>query len=578
MLGKFRGGSLQTAIILSSTLLVAVILLVVMGGLAARDNQIVRDDAVARTRQTVTQGGASLGSYMSGAMETMALFKSLVQDAADVQSRDLAEHMLLVRRQRADIASLSLFAKDGELVISTSGQTQKTPVEIRGSDWFLRAALARPSTVSVSQPYLQDAFHGQYAWVVTLSTQVEYVRMGRAQSGILSMDLRFSAIEQLLSEVQLGASGYVYLLGPDYQMIYHNQLPLIQLGLKSEDTDLIRKNVIGEFFDTQDARERFVVVLTVDSTRWRLVGVAYMDELAAANQRTLRMIVLLLVSGILMALSVAILMGRLIVRPLGRLTRIMRAVEGGNLDVAIPGQSFSEIQNLASAFRRMLDRIKILMHENELEQEQKRRYELDALQAQINPHFLYNTLDSIVWMQERGQNQDAIQMVTALARLFRISISKGRSVITVAEELEHVRNYLIIQSIRFKNKFTYSITAQPEALYLRTVKLILQPLVENSIVHGLSHFMTDEGRLAIEARVEDGILVLSVRDNGLGMRPEEVEAVLARRPGGGIGLANVNERIQLTFGSGYGLTLESEQDVGTLVVLRQPAVREEGTP
>jgi two-component system sensor histidine kinase YesM len=181
-------------------------------------------------------------------------------------------------------------------------------------------------------------------------------------------------------------------------------------------------------------------------------------------------------------------------------------------------------------------------------------------------------------MQERGQNQDAIQMVTALARLFRISISKGRSVITVAEELEHVRNYLIIQSIRFKNKFTYSITAQPEALYLRTVKLILQPLVENSIVHGLSHFMTDEGRLAIEARVEDGILVLSVRDNGLGMRPEEVEAVLARRPGGGIGLANVNERIQLTFGSGYGLTLESEQDVGTLVVLRQPAVREEGTP
>ncbi len=157
-------------------------------------------------------------------------------------------------------------------------------------------------------------------------------------------------------------------------------------------------------------------------------------------------------------------------------TRIMRCVEGGDLDVAIPQRGYVEISDLASAFQRMLGRIKLLMHQNAQEQEQKRLYELDALQAQINPHFLYNTLDSIVWMQERGQNQDAILMVTALARLFRISISKGRSIITVAEELEHARNYLIIQSIRFKNKFTYSIEAQPEALGLRTLKLILQPL------------------------------------------------------------------------------------------------------
>jgi len=578
MFGRLRRGSLQLAIILSSTLLVAAILLVVMLGLAAQGNKTVRDDAMSRIRQTVTQGSAALGSYMSGAMETVALFKSLAQEAADVESGDLAERLQIVRRQRADIAGLSVFSKGGELVFSTAGQALKAPAEIRASDWFVRAGLARPSTVSVSQPYLQDAFHGQYAWVVTLSTRVKYVRMGRAESGILAMDIRFRAIEELLGKVQLGASGYVYLLGPEYQLIYHNQLPLIQLGLKGEDTDLIRKNVMGEFFDTRGERERFVVVQTVDSTRWRLVGVGYMDELASANRRTIRMIALLLISGILMALAVAILMGRLIVRPLGRLTRIMSTVEGGDLDVEIPAQGFTEIRDLASAFKRMLDRIKILMRENELEQEQKRRYELDALQAQINPHFLYNTLDSIVWMQERGQNQDAIQMVTALARLFRISISKGRSVITVAEELEHVRNYLIIQSIRFKNKFTYTIAAQPEALHLRTVKLILQPLVENAIVHGLSHFMTDEGRLAIEARVEGDVLVLSVRDNGLGMSPEEVEAVMARRLGGGIGLSNVHERIQLIFGSGYGLTIESEQDVGTLVTLRQPVIREEETP
>jgi two-component system sensor histidine kinase YesM len=283
-----------------------------------------------------------------------------------------------------------------------------------------------------------------------------------------------------------------------------------------------------------------------------------------------------LAAGILMALSAAIFLGRGIARPMNRLTRIMRSIEGGDLDVEIPEQGFSEIADLASAFRRLLGRIKLLMHQNAQEQEQKRLYELDALQAQINPHFLYNTLDSIVWMQERGQNQDAILMVTALARLFRISISKGRSIISVAEELEHVRNYLIIQSIRFKNKFTYSIDAEPEALKLRTVKLILQPLVENAIVHGFSHFATDEGRIEISARVEDDCLVMRVRDNGLGMNEETVKTVLIPRKAGGIGLRNVHERIALTFGDGYGLTLESELDEGTLVTTRQPASGEEG--
>jgi two-component system sensor histidine kinase YesM len=167
-------------------------------------------------------------------------------------------------------------------------------------------------------------------------------------------------------------------------------------------------------------------------------------------------------------------------------------------------------------------------------------------------------------------------MVTALARLFRISISKGRSVITVAEEIEHVRNYLIIQSIRFKNKFTYSIKAQPEALNLKTVKLILQPLAENAIVHGLAHFATDEGRIEIEAAVEGNQLVLRVRDNGLGMDPETRETVLNARAGNrGIGLANVRERIILTFGEEYGLTIKSEQDEGTEITIRQPAFREE---
>ncbi len=577
MLRRWREGSLQTAIIISFTLMVSAVLLTVMLGLAAQTKNLIRDDAVARTRQTVIQGKASLGIYVSGMLETMALFKSLVGEAAEVRSQSLAEHMELVNRQHSDVSCLSVFSQGGDVLASTE-EAFRPPYAIRDTEWFQRALKARSSTVSISQPYLQDAYTGQYAWVVTLSTQVQYVRMGRTETGLIAMDIRFSAFEHLLSDMQLGDSGYVYLLGADYGLIYHSQQPLIEMGLKHENIDQIRKTVIGDFFDTMDGRERFTVVQTVNNTRWRLVGVAYMDEATAGMGKSIKMIVTFLAAGLLMALSVAILLGRLIARPVNRLTDIMRVVEGGNLDVEIPQHGFSEIANLASAFRLMLGHLKLLMNQIVLEQEQKRLYELDALQAQINPHFLYNTLDSIVWMQERGQNRDAISMVTALARLFRISISKGKSIITVAEEIEHVRNYLIIQSIRFKSKFTYAIDAEPEALALRTVKLVLQPIVENAIVHGLAFFAADEGLIAISARVEDAQLVLRVRDNGLGMSATQMADVLKAHKGNGIGLRNVHERIVLTYGSQYGVSIQSEQDVGTLVTIRQPATKGEGTP
>jgi len=578
MLRRWRKGSLQAAIISSFTLLVAAILLIVMVGLVTRANRIIRDSAIARTRQTVTQGNASLGVYIQSALETMSLFKSLVHDAADVRYRTLKDRIQLIKRRREDISGLAVFSASGELMNSTAGELRKPPSEIREAGWFRRALRARSSTVSISSPYLQSAFGGQHAWVVTLSTQVEYTRADQTETGVLTLDLHFSTIESLLGKVRLGESGYVYLLGPEYELIYHNQQPLIALGLKRENTDRIRENVFGGFFDTLDGRERYVVVETVDNTRWRLVGVAYMDEVMSIRGELLRMILAFAAAGLLLAVSMSILMGRMIARPMDRLTRIMGAVEGGDLNVEIPEAGFLEIANLSSAFSNMLRRIRELMRQIVREQELKRSHELDALQAQINPHFLYNTLDSIVWMQERGQNQEAIQMVTALARLFRISISKGRNIITVAEEIEHARNYLIIQSVRFKNKFTYSISAQPEALGLYTLKLILQPLVENAIYHGLEHFSADEGRIEITAAVEGGQTVLRVRDNGFGMSAAKVREVLGAQSGkSGIGLRNVHERICLAFGRQYGLSIESELDMGTEVTIRLPVLREEGS-
>ena len=210
------------------------------------------------------------------------------------------------------------------------------------------------------------------------------------------------------------------------------------------------------------------------------------------------------------------------------------------------------------------------------EHESKRKSELDALQSQINPHFLYNTLDIIVWMIENEQSQDAVRVVTSLARLFRISLSKGRNIIPIRDELEHVRNYLTIQQMRFKNKFEFSVEADEEVCALSTIKLVVQPLAENALYHGIE-FMDEDGHIDIRAWREGEDVYISVGDNGLGMTEETVEALLKGEivpgtKGSGIGFSNVNERIELYFGKGYGLRIESEPDEGTTVIIHIPSV------
>ena len=210
------------------------------------------------------------------------------------------------------------------------------------------------------------------------------------------------------------------------------------------------------------------------------------------------------------------------------------------------------------------------------EHEHKRKREFDTLQSQINPHFLYNTLDIIVWMIENEQKQEAVEVVTALARFFRISLSRGKSIITVRDELEHARNYLMIQKMRFKNKFTYVIDAGEDVMELASLKLMLQPLVENAIYHGME-FMDGDGRIEVTVRREGDDLRFEVRDNGLGMTKEQADSLLGDEPyvssrrGSGIGVKNVNERIRLYFGGDYGLFIRSEPDEGTQVEIRLPA-------
>ncbi|MCK5735518.1 MAG: sensor histidine kinase, partial [Spirochaetaceae bacterium] len=255
------------------------------------------------------------------------------------------------------------------------------------------------------------------------------------------------------------------------------------------------------------------------------------------------------------------------------------SVETGEFKTAGNLDATDEIRELAREYDIMVGRISELMDENVREQELKRKSDLKALQAQINPHFLYNTLDSIIWMGEMNKSDEVVKMTSALSRLFRVSISKGRELITLRDELEHVRSYLTIQEMRYKNKFRYLIDIPEELMDCTVLKITLQPLVENAIYHGIRD-IEYEGLIEIGGYREKEDIILTVKDNGEGMDRETLSALidgisdmndnenLNRQQGTGV--RNVHERIRLYFGFEYGLNYESSKGRGTLISIRIP--------
>ena len=302
-----------------------------------------------------------------------------------------------------------------------------------------------------------------------------------------------------------------------------------------------------------------------------------MDDLVNQSVREMiQLLLLLAIITLITALFTSWLLSQLLDRPLRRLASAMEHFEtSADHFTYHPVGGTREVQELSCSFGHMVMRIQQLMNTVREEEVNLRKTELKALQAQINPHFLYNTLDSIAWMCEQGRNADAVNMVHALAKLFRISISKGHELIPIAKEIEHAESYLQIQKYRYKNRFTYHFHVDSSCLEYLCNKITIQPFLENAINHGLD-LMVDEGRIDVSVFQEGDDILFHVEDNGVGMSQEQIDAIMAQGPKehGGIGIRNVNDRLQIYFGKEYGVKISSQLDMGTCVEVRMPKVKE----
>lgn len=484
------------------------------------------------------------------------------------------EFNLICQTNSSDLLSVALFDMQGNVIEAAPAALCKQNTVIRGQSWF-EAAVEQPENTHFSMPHIENVFvngDGRYDRVITISKTVDINYAKHQTQGVLMLDIKYSAIEELLSGANIGDAGYTYIESNDGEIIYHPQLQLIWSGEKTAPVYSAKEYPDGTYTVKIDGEKYVSVIKTIGYTGWRIVGEAPYNSFNFTNLKSGLFLLWLAVlfTGILIIVNAY--MSQKVSNPIAQLEQAVEQIAMGNLDVEIPSGGSFEVWHLQNEIRRMVQQLKKLMDSIVLQQQIMRKSELDVLQSQINPHFLYNTLDIIVWFIENGQYDEAVTAVTALARFFRISLSKGKNVITVADEIEHVRNYLLIQEMRYKNKFSYSIELSPEIAECETVKLILQPIVENAIYHGME-FMDGDGKIDITAKPDGEDIVFTVADNGPGMPPEKLEKLIGgevepSRRGSGIGVRNVQQRLRLTYGEGYGLKIESEPDEGTTVYLR----------
>ncbi|MGN7353503.1 sensor histidine kinase [Paenibacillus sp. 2003] len=452
-------------------------------------------------------------------------------------------------------------------------------------NWYQKASANPGIFMVLGQPKERNlTTHVRYKddEIVSVARSITDEASGRVR-GVIMIDLKLRSVSQAARNVTLGKSGYVMVTDAEGQSVYKPEHPLIE----HIPTDWFPSGESGTFTADTEGGTLLFMYQSSTFTGWRTVGV-FPTKDSISEVRQIQFYVVSFVFVVcLFGLSASSWFSRSIAQPIFRLMSYMRRAETGNLRPGRWSDRADEIGMLGNSYNRMLAQIRQLISLNELRERQKRDAEMRSLQEHIKPHFLYNTLDTIHWMARKEGAEDVSGMVGALSRLFRIGLSKGQDYIPLHSEIEHMTSYMQIQQTRYRDRLQYTLNIPEELRDLFVLKLLLQPLIENAIYHGIKG-RRGPGHIRVEARLEHNRLLLTVQDNGAGMSNERLaemqqllEAPLASleasspgMTGKSYGMLNVQARLRLSFGDEYGIVLESQEGEGTNVTIIHPLMRE----
>lgn len=516
-----------------------------------------REQVVSTSEQAIS----NYSNYISEVVNASdAIQKRLVNETEETITETADNFFDEIRIVTPSISSLSLFDEQGNLIASSSNfKNEESKEEVRLENWFI---------ASFTTPSLNVFSRVDSASLFNVSKYFEYDNGKNV--AVIHIVYQFDSIASIIDETRLGQGGHVYIYDNDGRLVYCSGT------VTDKEKKIISDTVIGSTSYEESRDSFFLFISTIPKTRWRVAIKTNINELYETKKTFLINCGIYSLVILLVFLFIFFLVSTQISTPLVRLQKERENVE--NLDFQIQSsfdkKGTKEIESLNHSFEKRRNKIHNLATEILEEQKERNKAELRALQNQINPHFLYNTLDSIIYLIDEDEKEKAQNRIVALSRFFRISISRGKNIILVKDELSHVKYYLQIQKMRFGETFGFEIDAEDKIRNLPIIKLILQPIVENAIVHGFGETTDHKARIFIKGYTQEGFLKFNIKDNGCGILPEKLEEIKKSRKDknihNGVGISNVYQRLRIYYGEKADIKIESSPDDGTRIEINIP--------
>ena len=541
-----------------SIFLVFLILLAVVGTFYYQSSSSAIEATIEGNSQTtISQTSHFIQSYIKK-LETTSTSLTQQKDVLAYaenpnqdQAKGIRDLFLTILKADQDLKTVVLVTKSGQVISTDDSVQMKTSSDMMGEDWYQKAIHQG------ANPVLTPARKSDSQWVISVTQ--ELVDTKGANLGVLRLDISYETLEAYLNQLQLGQQGFAFIINENHEFVYHPKHTVYSSSSEMEAMKPYIETGQGYTLDHQS----YVSQEQIAGTDWTVIGVSSLEKLDQVRSQLMWTLLGASTLSLLACLCLVWFSLKRWIAPLKDLRETMLEIASGTQNLRAKEAGAYELREVTRQFNAMLDQIDQLMADVRRQEEATRQYELQALSSQINPHFLYNTLDTIIWMAEFQDSQRVVQVTKSLATYFRLALNQGKDLISLSDEINHVRQYLFIQKQRYGDKLEYEIDEDSAFGNLVLPKLVLQPLVENALYHGIKE-KEGQGHIKLSVQKKDTGLVIRIEDDGVGFQAtaDNSQSQLKR---GGVGLQNVDQRLKLHFGEHYQMKIDSAPSKGTTV-------------